>query len=996
MAFAHPMTELPRLSLIAMLVCSAVHAADPQIVQTAHSISVRWPELDTWRRPGEALHTTVEFHGDVAGSASRRIELDLFDPATGHATVFTKPQGAAYHRLILTVRRGQERLLHFEAPLPEVVGSVPGIPVSADPVVVEGGADADASGLPHVPAPDWDRVRRAKWDTPIPEIDLSRHRRTVTCDFNPPITYALALVANQTAHPHDQARKSVYITASNPLFNAKSGEMESRLHFLVELPLEPHWVREAGDTSIRMNPAAIRVHIDWRTVLIGQETMRITGERSGGLSQGQYQALVGDDGNLYFAMPYRGPLRFNVAKAAFEVAPVDVVQWYTQHMRQPQRKQELVKIHGDAFEPRPDIDSSLFTHQGRVYVMFGRYLRLKHGNKPEAIDLLASALISIPQGDVWNDAAAFGRDVRLHAEGFPGSPLSLYDSIPPLGDERLKIRELSGMGHQMVLWSYDYDRVWRLELDSAGQTQRILPITHLAGQRIVKFSPTARWHHRDGQPLGVSLEVMLEGQEKPTAAYLPANAQNLSTQEPPTDVQIFDTGTAPVTLRRIAYARGRGYGQSSFRKSSLQSDAGLAAQGTLAVTWDASDAIQRAMAAQQSNDVAATAGLSAGPGYLLVPLLGSATQFLGVADYPSYYLSVYTLTGAGAVQRRHLLTGPEDEPRAVTTGLGPYANAWTRHADGWNLWIAGYTGIVRLPWPTDGSIPARVQTQSLGAYLDDAVSLDGAVPGPIRWHNRLLPGLNGKVMVIGYNQVARGGTAYSSGVRWLTAEPGAKWQSLSRLARGHHMAGLASRLRIDAAGQPSLDVLAVGAPDNASTITLSDEVKPDPIQSRLFVMSDRGDRLYDRFSLTLAAAGNATITVEDVATSASGLHGLLLTDEGDLLSIDLANWHFTDAVRLAGRALSSDRAPALVSIANGDHALFIAGTTPLDATLLRVRVAPSGALQVEPLAVLKLDRPDALKGPRAVAGSTLVLGPPAMRDDATLTVIPNVIPAASP
>ncbi len=995
MAFVRPMIDLLTLGVCLSLTGAAVHADQPQVAQTDHSISVRWPEVDAWRQAGQPLQATVEFHHAAAGSTPRRVELDLFDPATGHATVFSKPAGAAYQRLSLTVQRGPERLLQVDVPLPQSAGSGPAMPLRAEPVVVERGADAADLLAPHVLAPDWARIRPVQWDQSITAVELVKHRRLVACDFNPPITYALALVANQTAHPHDRARKSVYISATNPLFNAQSGEMESRLHFLVELPLDPQWISAPGNTSIRMDPAAIRVHLDWRTVQIGQETTRITGERSGGLSQGQYQALVGDDGNLYFAMPYRGPLRFNVAKAAFEIAPVDVVQWYTQRMREPKRRQELTELHRDLFEPRPDIDSTLFAHQGRVYVMFGRYLRLRHGNRPEMIDLLASALISIPQGDSWYDPAAFGQDIRLHAEGFPGSSLSLYESIPPVSDERLKIRELSGMGHQLGLWSYDYDRFWRLELDSAGQTRQVLPITHLAGRRIVKFAPTAHWHHHGGQPLGLSLEVTLEGQEQPVLAYLPADADVLTTHAPPSGVEIFDTGTAPVWQRHIAYARGRGYGQSGFRKTSLQTD-GTAGEGSLGITWDASAAIRQALVARQARDASATASLSAGPGYLLVPLPGSATQFLGAADYPSYYLSVYTLARDGTVHRRHLMTGPEDEPRAVTTGLGPYAAAWTRRGEGWNLWIAGYTGVLRLPWPADGSIPARVQTQMLGTYLEDAVALDGAAPGPIRWHNRVLPGLGGKVVITGYNQVARGGTAYSSGVRWLAAEPDAKWHALSRLARGHHMAGLAARLRIDAAGAPNLDVLAVGAPDQASTITLSAEDQPSPIQSRLFVMSDRGDRLYDHFSLTLAAAGDTVVAVEEVATSASGLHGLLLTDDGVLLSLDLDTWRFTDAVRLPGRALSSDRALTLVPLTDGDHALFISGGSALEALLLHVHIAPSGELQVRPLAKLALDRPEALKGARAVVGSTLVLGPPAMRDDATLTVLPSILSTPAP
>ena len=63
---------------------------------------------------------------------------------------------------------------------------------------------------------------------------------------------------------------------------------------------------------------------------------------------------------------------------------------------------------------------------------------------------------------------------------------------------------------------------------------------------------------------------------------------------------------------------------------------------------------------------------------------------------------------------------------------------------------------------------------------------------------------------------------------------------------------------------------------------------------------------------------------------------------------------------------------------------------------MRVHVTPAGEIQVRPLARLKMDRPDALKGARAVVGSTLVLGPPAMKDDATLTVLPKILKARGP
>jgi hypothetical protein len=85
-----------------------------------------------------------------------------------------------------------------------------------------------------------------------------------------------------------------------------------------------------------------------------------------------------------------------------------------------------------------------------------------------------------------------------------------------------------------------------------------------------------------------------------------------------------------------------------------------------------------------------------------------------------------------------------------------------------------------------------------------------------------------------------------------------------------------------------------------------------------------------------------------------------------------------------------------MTMANGDHALFISGTTPLEATLLHVSVADTGKLQVRPLATLALDRPEALKGARALVGDTLVLGPPAMRDDATLTVLEHVLRVPAP
>jgi hypothetical protein len=988
------MTKLTLLGLV--LLCGVARAADPQIVQTPASVSVRWPELDTWRQPAQPLRAVVQFHTDD-GQPRPGVELDLLDPAMGHATVFTKPTGVTYRQASIAVSRGDQTILQIDVPIAPTLARPSTVPLRSDLLVGElGGAGVDIA-LPRVMAPDWSKIHRAAWNANIPTIALARQRRLVSCDFNPPVTYSLALVANQTAHPHDSTRKSVYLAATNPLFNRTQGEMDSRLHFLIELPLDPQWLSAPGAATVRMDPSAIRVHMDSRQVQIGVESLRITGERSGGLSQGQYQALVGDDGNLYFAMPYRGPLRFNVAKAAFEVAPVDVVVWYSQRLRRPENVQALSRIHGNAsLEVRPDIDSSLFAHDGRVYVMFGRYLLLKHGNKPESLDLLSSALISIPQGDAWYDAAAFAGDVRLHAEGFPGRELSLYDTAPPLFEERYKIRELSGMGRQLVLWSYDYDRFWRLELDDAGQTQRILAVTHLAGQRIVKFSPTARWHHRGSQPLGVSLEVTLEGQDQATPVYLPADGDALLAQAPPKDTEVFDTGTAPVRQRRIAYARGRGYGQSAFRKSSLQTPAGLLAEGSLSITWDARQSISAAMASLQNLSQSAATSLSAGPAYMLAPLPGSDRQFIGAADYPSYFLSVYTLTDDGGVQRRHLLTGSESEPHAVTTGLGPYSTRWTRRGQAWDLWIVGYTGVSRMKWPGDGSIPQRVQVESLGLYLEDAQSLDGAAPGPLRWIHRVLPGLNDRIMVAGYNEVARGGTAYSNGIRWRSTDGTSPWQSLARLTRGHRMGGLASRLRISSDARPVLDVLATGAPDRSAHLTLSDELKPSPLQSRLFVLMDDGAKVHDRFSLTLGSSSDPIVSIEDVAVSATGLHGLVLTDGGGLLSVNLDDWQPSDAMQLPGRPLSSDRAPTLMTMANGDHALFISGTTPLEATLLHVHVAATGELQVRPLATLALDRPEALKGARALVGDTLVLGPPAMRDDATMTVLEHVLRVPAP
>lgn len=949
-------------ALILLTACAAVHAQS-HIVQTAASISIQ---------PNTDAHQTLIDLGDGGGIH----RIDVNNPAFSGVVVFQKKQDATYRNILIDGKT---------ITLPQITTPHVTLPLTDSLAATQAGRAGAPDKLPGIILPDWSMVRDAEFPESTQTINTAGYRRLVHAAANPATIHLRTPIANQTAHPADASRKSVYLAASNPLFNQTTGQTESVLHYLIEIPLDPKWMNMPGDISVNVDPTTIRAHISNEEIATSNGMERITGTRCGGLTQLVKGAAVAVDGNIYFQRPYRGVIRFNIHKKRYEAPPVDLWSWYRDHLT-PQDS-EIHQAHPD-LSVRPDFGVQLFTLDGRIYVYFGRYYHRKSGSEEE---VLAAAILSAPL-EHWDDKEAFEKDIRIIAEGHPTAPHHLYDVPAQVNDERLKLRVLTGVGKQLLLFSNSFDRLWWIQLDKAGgNTKRIVPVeTTIAGKQVDRFQEIGKMHlDENGEVLGIHIDAILDGSNQWTQLWVDANTGKLSVSIPTSPVKIYDTIKDFTLGQHLEFTRNLSYGESRWKKNNFARELGMDPYepGGITMHWDASTAIHDAAEAADPVLLKQMLGFSSGPGFMIATIPDDHDRIIGAADYPSYYTSYYDIPTTGDITRRMI----RSESTLTPLGLGPYAHAWRGRA----LWIAGYTGVARFDSDDSFLSDAPMHRTWLARHLIDTTSGDDAKAGPIKWMTDLCFGLNGKVLTTGYDSIGRGGTPYSTGLRWKNKGDDAPWHALSELSRAWIGKNMATRYRINADGKEALDIVQFAHADSGMIAAIPEEQRPQSRAARVLFYEDRGDTVVDRFNVAVAVDQAHSLAPEAVAVSDNGLYLLLISKEGILSTVAFDTMQFVDAVRLPGNVAGSARRSTLLRDPNGGGVLVIKDREQNFYTLVHITINDNGSINTKPLMKLTPDVSDLFDGAVSLLlrkdGTTdLLIGPPPMRGDATMVVIPGI------
>ena len=871
--------------------CAAALAERVSVIHTSHSIAVGLRDFDLVMLRHRDLKGLVTFL-DAKGNTIDSFQIDWSHEATRSHVVFGKDGQADYARVAMQLTSNGRRVLDraFDVP-PPVVSAVRAKVVDEVADLMPGTAFEDGA-TPAIKLLDYERVPNVSLQQPSRSIDIESCKKRVVADLNFPSVSSMTFVAGQTAFPDDPAKKSIYIPANSDLYDPQTGAYDSTMKYLVEIPVDPEWVTQEGDKVVQVAGDGLRIHMTTDEIDVRRlGVQRITGNRKGLLGQCINSYGVAEDGNIYFSMQYRSPIRFNVKKAKWEAPPVNIYDFHLQHKP---KIEDLPYEEGAIQAVRTDFSNVILCHNRRVWVSTARYAMFSMGT---GSSLCLASVISIPM-DHWDDKDAFEKAMRFNAGSFPEAPFPLWSTHVSKNDHQRKLNVMMALDHRHCLLAYHYNRFWVMDVADDGSTQKLVPVETLGGKRIVRFSHNAKWAMRGDEALGLILEVTLEEEKKPRRAFLPMDSYELAEQLP----QKIRTPPFHFQKGGVLHNPERGYGKLTVNKYNLAALIGKPwIKGRLTIFYDAV-ARMRANLGPHKDVIDSMSAASMGPEYYLVSAPGKTMEIVGTSDYPMYNFARYDCSsGAERVQKTFLTQdlGDIDVQLSIPAGLGLYCHQWFREGNDDVLYYAGYTGVARLRYRVDGRVPPRHKVEKLFHGQAKHLCLDAAPNAYIKWYRDIRPGLGDKVFLTGLNIAQRGGTAYSGGLMYFHRRTPNRLHKLSKMSRCYKTKRLATRLRGAPGGRLEQDVLLAGNFDARDAETIPEQDRPTNVQPRVFVYADRGaSGVHDLFGLTLSSGAAQEAGLEDLAVSQNGLYLLLCMKDGTLATLDLGAWRFVDAVRL--------------------------------------------------------------------------------------------------
>jgi len=881
------------LAAAALLLIAAVSAqgAEPvgldekvELIQTSRSIAIGLRDFDMVRRAAPDLKAIV-FLRDDGNKLLDTFMLDYARPAAQSHVVFHKRPGGDYARVEIqfvwangasTVKRA----------LPPVTESAGRVALTEETAHLEPGTAFDKGAAPAIRLPDFTQAAGVELATAPRTVDMAVVRHRVTADYNFPIVGWTCFVLPRSG-PDAPKGWSIYITMNNDLYDLKTGAHDSPFKYIIELPVDPEWVKAPGDQTVSVPWQKVQVHMTTEEIDIRRlGRRRITGHKKGLLGHGSN--AVDEDGNIYFPMLYGSPIRFNVKKAKWEATPVNIYDFHLQHKPKPA---DLPYTKEEGIEAiRTDFSNRIAYHNGRIWVFIRR-------NGIYGDSLLLASVVSIPVKH-WDNPKAFEAAIRFNAGSYPTATFPLWDTYPRKEDHRRTLKWMAASGNRIYMLSYHRNYFWVMEVADDGTTTKLTPVKTLGGKPIEDIAPQMKWVIRDGTIIGIEVLARAKGDKKSRPAFLPGDGYTFT-----------DTFPEKTTRRPIGFgARGflsnpaGMYGKIGTNKGDFSRRIGAPYRsGKLTIYYDSVTKMIREPGAF-ADVIAKMRAASMGPEYYVVPAPGDTMEVLGVADYPKYNFGRYNCAPGVKTIKRNFLIQQLDVPDVrlgLPAKLGPYCHRWVREGADDVLYYAGYTGVARLRYRTEGMLPERHNVQMLFAGGDKHACVDGAPDAYIKWYRDMWPGLGDKIFVTGLNQISRGGTAYSGGLMYFHRRTPNRLFKLSEMSRCYNTGMLAGRLCAEPGGRLAQDILLGGNHNYAAPETLPAEKRHTNIQPRIFVYRDGGaDGVQDRFGFTLQPAEGKAPGLRDITMAANGLYLLVLMSDGALATFDMDAMRFVDAVRV--------------------------------------------------------------------------------------------------
>ena len=984
-----------------------------EVLHTECSVVVGLRDADLIKRAHPDLQASVCFFDD-AGRRFDTFRVDYSHAATPSHVVFRKRDGAVYASVQTTFSSAGAVLSDVRADLPEPVAVVPRLKVLDEKAhVTRGTAFADGVALA-VSLPDYASIATAELEQPPRTVDTAASKKRVTAEFNFPIAGQCAFIGPRSGSGSTKEH-SIYVPLNSDLYDPDTGQHDSPMKYMAEIPVAPEWVAKGGDERVIARADATRIHMStaerdvWR---LGAQ--RITGNRKGLLGQTINSTAVDDDGNMYFAMQYRSPIRFNVKTAKWEAPPVNVYEFLDKHKP---RHEDLPYPAGSlAEEIRTDFSNVILFHNRRIWIAPMRYLITNSGTG--ANTLMLAFVCSIPI-EHWDDREAFEKAMHVNAVSYPGTPFSLWHTPLESNDHRRKLNQMIAFGDRICLLAYHYNYFWVMDLGEDGSTRSLRRIDSLNGQPVVTFGPSMQWVARGDEVLGTEVGLKLAGDEELRRAFLPVGGLELTETFP----EKAGRSASPPVKTRYVYNAERSYGVLRTNKYTISMQLGLPwLDGELTVLYD--------VVSRLSGDPNVPGAVlermraaSMGPEYYAVSTPGDSMEVLGAADYPNYHFGRYDCApGAGSVTRTFLLRDMAQSTAkyGLPAGLGPYCHRWFREGRDDVLHYAGYTGVARLVYRRDGAVCARHQVGKLFHGQAKHLCLDGAPNDYIKWYRDMLPGLGDKVFLTGTNSTQRQGTAYSGGLMYYHRRTPNRLYKLSHMSRSFKTTALAGRLCALAGGDVKLDIFLRGNFSAPDAQTLPENSRPTNVQPHVFVYEDRGaSGVHDLYGFSLTPRASEDGGVRDVAVSRNGLYLLVLMQDRSLLSIDIDRMRFVDAVRLPGEVAGlayMQRNDQLLRLPDGTLMVCVyetekggetdppQGTAPRAAVFTRVEVGVDGCLSLAPHVRCTFPDAQSFVGPMALLYDSekrdgsydLVIGPHSQRPEGSVKIIRDFLPPRTP
>jgi len=760
-------------TLIAILLVANVGAgADELIFRSGDELIIQIRDLDLLQQANKQLSANIRLAGE---GGQKQWTLDLADRFTPPAIVIDLTGYGACAGVLVEVAGDAGKLVYSQRCVPVPLVNISSeVPLSKGLfAAIEPGSQLAQVGKPQIALPDVVNLRKELLSAPARVVTTEQITFPVLTDTDLPALASsnYVIVSRQSFAPSDPSRCSLYFSYRKPIYDTATAKLKQWRKLLVEVPLQRAWLDQQGDAVVTLPLDGFAVHTTEErerasTRWNSPEGYNMLGESSSGLAQGGQCADTDDEGRIYISNVADGAglVRFNPHTARFEQPPVNFLA---------ECRKFLPK---DEWSRNWDADfAQIVCTRGRVFVVFNRNYRV---NTPNGKFETCSGVVSAPQ-DAWNDAEAFRRDIRLHAGCWSGAPARLYEDDVAVGGSR-------ALGNPIATTHGIAFGTWRLDLDSQGNTERLVSIGKLSDSVAV-----------DGTVIPSTIQVKVDGLPKQRIINVGSAGRQFLR---------FTYGELQISRAALALTLpGAPADQLVDARGEYRSTFPAAPTGTVTVRFDIASKI-KSEPSRYGLLAESLTGISQGPTYAVTAIPGEADQAIGVCEY-SYYYSRLDFSRRGSERTVFksylpLLSNGQKTGLPLNVGLGPYNATWIEHDNALWLYMMGYTGLCRLKYAEGGQPLEAFQSESFQSRLIpqpvDDVSRDS-----VKDYLHLLPAIDGRLINIGRGRPGRGGGAYSAGLELFDPRTLGKSQTAVAMTRCYGLFTPVSRLVLSATNAPA-------------------------------------------------------------------------------------------------------------------------------------------------------------------------------------------------